>query len=82
MAGKPNNAVAIYQYVNYEQPNVCRYGDILLVSFYDDELFVRTDGSVNINNGIPSRAWFEANKRKLSPSHQVSLGMVLSYYGL
>jgi len=82
MADRSDNAVAIYQHVSYDQFNTCQYGNIFLVSFYDDELFVRTDGSFNINNGIPSRAWFEANKRKLSPSHRVTLGMVLSYYGL
>lgn len=83
MTAPINNAVAIYQHVTYVgQLNTCEYGPILLVEFYDDSLTVKPDGSVEISNGIPTRAWFEKNRRRLSRHHEASLDRVLSYYGL
>ena len=77
-----NNAVAIYQYVTYDQFNTCRYGDVFLVGFYDDSLKVRSDGSIEISNGIPSRAWIEANRHRISKYHAETARLILSHYGL
>ena len=82
MTAPPNNAVAVYQHVTYDDLNTCSYGPILLVEFYDDSLTVKPGGGIEISNGIPTRAWLEANRRRLSRHHETSLDRVLSYYGL